>query len=112
ALIRQVLEYSKQSLIPLKDEIETVVNYIKIEQLRLRNSFDYEIIIAPGLSLNFLIPPMIIQPFIENSIWHGLIHKEKERKLTLEFLQIEKGISCIITDNGIGREASKKISEN
>lgn len=76
-LIRQILENSKKNLIPLKDEIETLESYIRIENMRFKRHFEYEIVKDSIVSdLNFLVPPMIIQPFVENAIWHGLMHKE------------------------------------
>ncbi len=111
-LIRQVLENSKQSLIPLNEEIETLTSYLEIEKLRLRNSFEYFLTVDDQIPKDFLVPPMIIQPFIENAVWHGLMHREKDRKLTVEFLGKEKRLRCIITDNGIGRKAAQEISKN
>ncbi|MEL6719093.1 MAG: hypothetical protein AAFP82_10285 [Bacteroidota bacterium] len=60
----------------------------------------------------FMIPPSLLQPFVENSIWHGLMHKEGDKRLEVIFRQEEDTIFCEITDNGIGREAAAKISKN
>ncbi|MDC7999764.1 histidine kinase [Aequorivita todarodis] len=111
-LIRQVLENSKQSLIPLNEEIETLIAYIEIEKLRFRNSFDYTLKVDEQIPKDFLIPPMIVQPFIENAIWHGLMHKEDNRNLSIEFLRKNKTVQCIITDNGIGRKMAQEITKN
>ena len=76
-LIRRILENSKKNLITLKEEIETLRNYTDIEALRFHERFDVEYQIDQSIETErFLIPPMIIQPFIENAIWHGLMHKK------------------------------------
>lgn len=112
-LIRQILENSKKNLIPLREEIETLKNYIEIEKLRFRNAFDYKIEIDKEIDQDFfMIPPSLIQPFVENSIWHGLMHKEDDKKLDIIFTQIDETIFCQIIDNGIGRIASAQIRKS
>ncbi len=113
SLIRQILENSKKNLIPLKDEIETISTYIGIEKLRFRSEFEYSLSVADNIDQdNFMVPPMIIQPFIENAIWHGLMHKDGERKLNLQFTKENGNLVCNIEDNGIGRKAAQEISHN
>ncbi|GAB5555244.1 MAG: hypothetical protein Sapg2KO_48350 [Saprospiraceae bacterium] len=113
ALIRQVLENSKQHLIPLGEEISTLNNYIEVEKLRFRNAFESKIIVDPAIDQDFcMIPPSLTQPFVENSIWHGLMHKEGHKKLEIRFTQNENIILCQIIDNGIGRLAAKKINKS
>jgi sensor histidine kinase YesM len=83
--------------------------YLDLEVFRFNEKFTYAISIHPNLNpLSIGIPPMIIQPFVENAIWHGLLHKETIGTLGVAIEQIENGIQCIITDNGVGR---KKASE-
>ena len=112
-LIRQILENSKENLIPLSDEIETLESYIRIENMRFKRHFEYSIVKDSALAeMNFLVPPMIIQPFVENAIWHGLMHKDDERKLYLFFEKTNVGICCTVRDNGVGRAASKLQQHN
>ncbi len=111
-LIRRVLENSRQNLISVEDELETIRSYVAIEKLRFDNSFDFSIEVDANVDLNFLITPMVIQPFIENAIWHGLMHKDGIRKLKIRFKQHKETLICEVEDNGIGRKAAKEISQN
>ncbi len=111
-LIRQVLENSKQSLIPLRDEVDTLINYMESEKLRLRDSFQYEVKMQEKVDWDFLVLPMILQPFVENAIWHSLMHKEGDRLITLEFVSSCNSVEYIIQDNGIGRKAANLIIKN
>ena len=110
-LVRLILNNSRSNYVNLKDELEALELYIKMEQMRLRNSFEYEIEIEESLTLeNYEIPPMLIQPFVENSIWHGLINRDGNGKVKLNISNGQNVICCIIEDNGIGREAAGKIN--
>lgn len=109
-LIRRILENSKKNLITLDEEIETLRNYTDIEALRFHERFDVEYKVDQNIETErFLIPPMIIQPFIENAIWHGLMHKKGNRKLKINFKSNGMGIVCEVIDNGIGRDASNAL---
>jgi LytS/YehU family sensor histidine kinase len=108
-LMRRVLDYSSKDLILLEDEIDFLKEYVEMEQIRFRGSFECEII-TPDESLgwNFIqIPPMVLQPYVENAIRHGLLPlKNRKRKLTIAVqLEAERCI-LLIQDNGIGREAA------
>ena len=108
-LMRMVLENSKQALIPLLEEVKCLELYIQMEQFRCKNAFTYYIRYHDGVNMDeALIPPLLLQPFVENAIWHGLNPKEGDGKLGIEFFQKEDALYCIIKDNGIGR---KKASE-
>lgn len=112
-LIRRILENSKKNLITLHEEIETLRNYTEIEALRFHERFDVEYKVDPNIETErFLIPPMIIQPFIENAIWHGLMHKSGNRKLKINVKRNGLGVVCEVIDNGIGREASNALKTN
>ena len=111
-LIRQVLENSKKNLIPFEEELKTIKSYVEIENLRFSESFNFSIDVEPNVDSDFLIAPMVIQPFIENAIWHGLLHKDGDRKLTIRFKQTKKTLICEVEDNGIGRKAAQEISKN
>lgn len=109
-LTRNILESSIESRVVLSDEITMIEDYLALEALRFDNSFSYEIIIEPNVEVDIIeIPMLIIQPFIENAILHGLLNKEGDSKvLTISFRQNLEFLTCIIDDNGIGREASSK----
>jgi hypothetical protein len=112
-LMRNILELSKQELISLKDELDTISLYLDIESLRFDNAFTYSIQIAPTVNLtDFRLPPLIIQPFVENAIWHGLLLKKGNKTLNIIVEQKNDSIRITIDDNGIGREASMKYKKN
>lgn len=109
-LTRSVLENSKKKEIPLSEEIETLILYMELENLRFRNPFTFKIIIAPGIDIKTtLIPPLILQPFIENSIKHGFRETDKPGHLTIEVQIDNELLICIVEDNGIGRKESMTI---
>lgn len=105
SLIRGILENSKYKFISLEDEIEILKIYIEIEAKRFSSDFIYEVKIDPEIdTAGIKIPPMLIQPFVENSIWHGLMPKQEgEKKLILSFAGTENSVICKVEDNGIGR---------
>lgn len=110
-LIRLVLQYSEYNFISLEDEINILELYLSLEKTRFGNSFEYLISVEDGLDADEIkIPNLIIMPFVENAIWHGLMHKEGERKITIYFqLRNEQTVVCEITDNGIGRERAAEL---
>lgn len=110
-LIRSVLENSKHELVWLNKEVEALELYIELEALRASFSFDYEVIIDDSLNaVNLFIPPMIIQPYIENAILHGIIPLTDRRgKLQVKFSQESSVLKCVIDDNGIGRAMAHEI---
>lgn len=113
-LMRTTLENSQLDVILLSDEIDSLKTYIELEQLRFVNKFNYSVGIDPSLEINLIkVPPFIIQPFVENAIWHGLMHLEnREGMLTIIFLEKNKLIECRIIDNGIGRAKSQEIKQS
>lgn len=115
-LVRMVLEHSRTELVSLAAEIEALKLYLEIESNRLGEQFTYQIKISRGISLdNVHIPPMLLQPFLENSIWHGLLNSNKPTKevsLSITKSLKQKAIICTITDNGIGREKSAVLKQN
>lgn len=112
-LTRQVLEQSRKETISLDEEISTLKNYIELQQLRLNNGFEYVIECDETVETDVLIPPLLIQPFVENAVEHGLKPQAKEIKglITIHFTQHtdEKNLICTIKDNGIGLAASRKL---
>jgi tetratricopeptide (TPR) repeat protein len=116
-LIRQVLINSEQNTIALNKEIETLQLYIELEQRRLKNRFDFEINYADDFPAHDItIPTMLIQPFVENAIWHGIMNmpEEKKGKLTLNFNLNGKQLKISVEDNGIGRKeaALRKVNND
>jgi hypothetical protein len=110
-LIRQVLQNSGNALIPLSAELEALDLYIRIERMRFDASFDYQIDVAPDVTTESIrIPPLLLQPYVENAIWHGLMHKSDEQGILLvQVSRKGKDLYCIVEDSGIGREAAKDI---
>jgi LytS/YehU family sensor histidine kinase len=109
-LLRLVLEESEHSFISLKDEIKILDLYLQLETLRFGSSFSYSIHSDEAIDEEeTLVPCFLIHPIIENAIWHGLLHKEGERRLIINFHQQEKDkLECIVKDNGIGIEAASQ----
>jgi ligand-binding sensor domain-containing protein/GAF domain-containing protein len=107
-LLRLVLLHSDKERVNLKEELEVLRLYIELESLRFKDSFQYEIICDETIDQDEIkIPTLLIQPFIENAIWHGLLHKEGLRILKVQFMEDEtENIICTIEDNGIGRKAA------
>ncbi len=111
-LMRLTLEYSKGSLIPIDKEIESLQNYLELEQLRFDNKFEFEINSSENVEFNMGLPPLLIQPFVENAILHGLVPKEGKGKINVDFDVQDEQLICTITDDGIGLSESKLLKEN
>lgn len=112
-LIRMVLVNSKNTMILLDDELDMLRLYLDMERLRFRDAFDYSINLTNDIDLRGLfIPPLLLQPFTENAIWHGLMHKEGNGKLTIELSLKNDILYCVITDNGIGREKAADMKSH
>jgi LytS/YehU family sensor histidine kinase len=113
-LQREVLNHSDQNFISLEKELEVLNLYLELEQLRFERNFVYEIKMNAAIDADEIkIPPMIIQPFVENSIWHGLMPKQGERWVHIHFeLSSDDLLVCTVTDNGIGRDASARLKQN
>lgn len=111
-LMRLTLEYSKDTLIPIDKEIESLQNYLELEQLRFHDKFDFIIQSSDSVEFNMGLPPLLIQPFVENAILHGLVPKEGPGKIVVDF-DVENGqLVCTIWDDGIGITKSAAIKEN
>ena len=116
-LMRMVLLNSQKQLISLDDELQMLELYLEMERLRFKNSFDYSITFLNTLdSDNIFIPPLLLQPFCENAIWHGLMHlpagrhnMEVQGRLDIELSMQGKILTCVITDNGVGREKAEEM---
>lgn len=111
-LLRIVMEQAKQAKITLEEELKTSKVYLQLEALRFDHTFDFEIIQDEQVDTSFIeVPPLIFQPFLENAIWHGLLHKQGDRKVKIEISQKVDTIICTIKDNGIGRKKSAALSQ-
>ena len=111
-LMRLTLEYSKESLIPIDKEIESLQNYLELEQLRFNNKFQFEIIKDPAIEDDVALPPLLIQPFIENAIIHGVIPKKDNGTISIQFNVTDTSLNCTILDDGVGINQSRKNKEN
>lgn len=108
-LIRLFLDSSRSKYITLSDEIKLLNLYVEMEKLRFDNKFDYHFDISPDVNQFVDIPTMILQPFIENAINHGLRYKETKGNLYINFYNQGKFLVCKIEDDGVGRERAKQI---
>ncbi len=110
-LLRAVLESSKKNLIPFQTDWENLDIYLQMEKFRTNNKFHYEMKADPELHAgDYKVPPLIVQPFLENAIQHGLLNKESgERNLKVDIKLGDDHILYTITDNGIGREEAQRI---
>ncbi|HRG93197.1 MAG TPA: histidine kinase [Chitinophagaceae bacterium] len=112
-LIRNLFSQSDKNEITLYDEIETCRHYLQLEAMRFDAGFNYSIEIDEDIDLkSVLIPALIIQPFIENAIWHGLVPRGGGGELMIKIQLKGRNIDIVIDDNGIGREASKHHKSN
>lgn len=107
-LVRRTLSYSDKDFIDFEQEIKLIELYLSLEKLRFKKDFSYTI--ATNGIVDIQIPPMLIQPFIENALVHGLLHKEGEKKLSIRF-ELKENLICTIEDNGVGREKAKGIKQ-
>lgn len=110
-LTRTILEMSEKENITLSEEIKTLGLYLDIEKARFDEDFNYEINIAYGIDIeNIKIPSMLLQPYVENAVKHGLLHKKGEKKLTIDFERVFDSLKITIDDNGIGRQKSAELN--
>jgi hypothetical protein len=109
-LMRRVLSYSDKDFIELSEELELLQLYLKLEHERFPTKFDYHFDIDPDLKTQDInIPPMLIQPFVENAVWHGLRYLDEKGTLNVEIKREGDNLKVGIKDSGIGREQSKKL---
>ncbi|MFT7066474.1 MAG: tetratricopeptide (TPR) repeat protein [Sediminicola sp.] len=110
-LMRSVLENSEEDFIPLSKELDLLELYVKLEHSRFPDKFDYQLLVDGKIEVDkFSIPPMLLQPYIENAIWHGLRYKEEKGFLKIELFQkAENELLITISDDGIGRKKSGEL---
>lgn len=111
-LIRAMLENSEQAEVSLAQELALVRSYIQLESIRFKNKIDSEITVDQNINQETTyIPTMVLQPFVENAIWHGLMHKTGKGNIRLQIRQHGDMLYCEITDNGIGRKKSMELQK-
>lgn len=105
-LIRLVLENSRSELVSLQNELEALQLYIELEAMRFKQKVQFSIRVSPEIDQGYLrIPPLLLQPYVENAIWHGLMHKPEGGTVTVEVSQPQENwLHIEITDDGVGRE--------
>jgi len=109
-LIRFILHYSSKDTISLKEELEALALYVELEQMRFRDDFGFVLKIGSDVNTEtLLVPPLILQPYVENAIVHGLAPKTGAKELLVEVSKNHTGLIFVIRDNGVGRSYSKNI---
>lgn len=113
-LSRMILEMSEQSFVTLENELKALQLYVEIEQARFGDEFHFHIDLDPNIDLKMIkLPPMLIQPYVENAVKHGLLHRKGMKQLDISFECWKEDVLLVrISDNGVGREKSAKINEN
>ncbi|MBU1718370.1 MAG: histidine kinase [Bacteroidetes bacterium] len=107
-LMRMNLDHSQREYISLSEELIAIEHFLEIEKLRFKDRLQFEIITAiDSVAEDIQIPPLLLQPIVENSIWHGLLHKEEGGKITIEVAKKDSLVEVTITDNGVGREQTQ-----
>jgi len=111
-LMRKTLQASDKQLLNLKDEIENIRLYLELEKARFEEGFSYEIITEQIEDLSSVyVPSLMLQPFVENAVKHGLLHKPGNKKVSIHFRKQDNGLHVTIDDNGIGRAQSMEINQ-
>jgi ligand-binding sensor domain-containing protein len=109
-LMRIILNSSQKQAVPLSDEISALTLYLELESLRFQQKFDYNLVVDPSIdSSACFIPAFLIQPFIENAIWHGIMGLKETGRIDIEFQKNQNQLTCIVEDNGIGRKRSMEL---
>ena len=111
-LSRQILNGSRTATTSLSEELKTLKHFLALEQLRFRDKLTYETAVAEDINQDLvLVPAMILQPYVENSIWHGIKPKQTGGKVFIQVQKVGKKLRCIVEDNGIGRAAADKMQK-
>jgi len=109
-LVRNILDSSTEEHVTLQEEIQTIENYLELQKIRFHDKFDYTIDVDEAIHPeNIVIPPMLAQPFIENSIEHGIKHRKTKGDIFIRFRLKKGSIVFEVEDNGVGREKAKDI---
>jgi LytS/YehU family sensor histidine kinase len=106
-----ILQNSQASSITLESELESLELYLNLESLRFNYHFDYKISVPREMDISSLkVPPLILQPYVGNAIWHGLMHKEEKGQLDIEVSEEDNYLYFKITDNGVGRKHAEALA--
>lgn len=109
-LMRYILENSRKTMVPVEDDIVTLELNLELERLRFDNKFDFKIEVEEGLDKeNIYIPPMLLQPFVENAVLHGVASLEGKGMISIKMTPKNKVMLCVVEDNGVGRERAMEI---
>ncbi|MEJ2593853.1 MAG: histidine kinase [bacterium] len=109
-LVRNILDSSVEDFVTLEEEISTINNYLELQKLRYKDKFDYRLVVDESIDTKDIhIPPMLAQPFIENSIEHGIKNKSTTGHIDIRFYRKNDHIVCEIEDDGVGREKAREI---
>ncbi|MEA3444369.1 MAG: histidine kinase, partial [Bacteroidota bacterium] len=110
-LVRSILENSKKTTVSLSEDISNLKLYLDLESMRFGDSFEYKLIIDPLVDAEeVVVPPLLVQPFVENSIKHGLIKlSDRKGEIRIDYFRQGNSLVCTVEDNGIGRAASAKL---
>ncbi len=111
-LIRQILNNSTDKIVSLSQELKALNLYLKIEQKRFEKKFIYSISVDSNINEEvFFIPPLLLQPYVENAIWHGIMHKNTDGHISIDISEVDDILEIFIVDNGIGRAAAKELKK-
>jgi LPXTG-motif cell wall-anchored protein len=111
-LMRAVLENSQYSEVPLKSDLQALELYMQLESIRLRHPFTYEFHIDKTVDIDSdFLPPLILQPFVENAIWHGLQHKSGAGHIDIFIAKQSNALHATVVDNGVGRNMSRQVAQ-
>lgn len=111
-LVRLIVENVEGGRVSLENELALIESYIQLEELRFKGKIAYEISIDKDIEReNTFLPPMVLQPFVENAIWHGLMHKDSEGHIRIAVKEDKDALLCTIEDNGVGRGKSKELQQ-
>jgi len=111
-LVRLILQHSQHALITLEHELEALQLYLELESLRFDHHFEYVISVAEDIDTSHIkVPPLIIQPYVENAIWHGIMHKPEKGHLRIELSLQEDQLCCGVIDDGVGRQVSRTLKK-
>lgn len=112
-LMRSILEQSEKRVIPLSRELETLRLYLELEQLRTRGKITFRIQCHPDVQASeVLVPPLIIQPFVENAIWHGILPTRRKGEVSVEIKKIGDKLQCTVSDDGIGIQQNQSVGSS
>ncbi len=111
-LMRLILDNSKQPSVLLEKELEALDIYLQLESLRFKNKFEYKIEVDQDLDPKYdTIPPLLIQPYVENAIMHGILHKEGKGHILVKLEMVDEMMKCIVEDDGVGREVAQELKK-